>query len=149
MASTVNIRLDHKGIGEILRSAEVALAVVVKAAEVAAIAEAHHSIRKHDMPIKTRFYISDRAAVGVAIAHPGGLNVEAKYGVLAHAAAAVGLDVTAHEEAILRRTKRATTEKRKARRDASTAALSAEEARQQAADKRKAAKARRAAKAAA
>jgi hypothetical protein len=104
MASNVRITLDHRGIGELLKSPEVAALMLVKAAEVQAIAETHHSIRKHELPIERQAYetsgprMAPRAAEGVAIAHAAGKNVEAKYGVLVHAAALAGLEVTANHE---------------------------------------------------
>ncbi|MFI7069551.1 hypothetical protein [Micromonospora sediminicola] len=88
------IRLDHKGIAEILKSAGFAAAVAVKAAEVEAIVSAHESVRRHEMPVETGAYETDRAAHEVEIAHPGGLGVEGKYGALTRAARAVGLEVT-------------------------------------------------------
>ncbi|MFD6638326.1 hypothetical protein ACFWDN_21195 [Micromonospora chalcea] len=94
-----NIRLDHKGIAEILKSAGFAAAVAAKAAEVEAIVSAHQSIRRHEMPVESEAYETDRAAHEVTIAHPGGLGVEGKYGALTQAARAVGLEVTDQHEA--------------------------------------------------
>lgn len=90
----VKIRLDHKGIAALLKSAEFAAAVDVKAAEVEAIVSAHESIRRHEMPVEMGSYETDRSAAEVVIAHAGGLGVQGKYGALTKAAEAVGLEVT-------------------------------------------------------
>lgn len=91
----VKIKLDSKGIAEILKSAGFAALVAEKAAEVEAIVSAHESVRRHEMPVERDAYETDRAAEEVTIAHPGGLGVEAKYGALVKAAHEAGLDVTA------------------------------------------------------
>ncbi|MFG3715801.1 hypothetical protein [Micromonospora sp. NPDC047730] len=90
----VDIRLDHKGIAELLKSAEFAEAMAEKAGEVAATVKAHQSIRRHKMPVTTGAFETDRATHSVTIADPGGLPVQAKYGVLTQAATAAGLEVT-------------------------------------------------------
>ncbi|RLK22639.1 hypothetical protein DER29_0477 [Micromonospora sp. M71_S20] len=88
------IRLDSKGIAALLKSAGFAAAVATKAAEVETLVSAHHSVRRHGMPVEREAYVTDRAAQEVTIAHPGGLPVQAKYGALTQAAAAAGLEVT-------------------------------------------------------
>lgn len=92
---TVRIRLDHRGMGAMLRSAEVAEVIAAEADKVQEVAEAHPSIVRHGMPVEHGAYATDRAAEGVTITHAGGVAVEAKHGVLADAARSVGLDVTA------------------------------------------------------
>lgn len=47
------------------------------------------------MPTKVDQYTTDRRAASVTIAHPAGLNVQAKHGALTKAAAAAGLEVRA------------------------------------------------------
>ncbi|TDC33457.1 hypothetical protein [Micromonospora sp. KC213] len=96
--ANARIRLDHKGIAEILKSAGFAAAMAEKAEEVAAHVHAHHSIRRHGMPVETGPFETDRATQSVTIAHPGGLGVQGKYGVLTQAATAAGLEVTAETE---------------------------------------------------
>lgn len=110
----VSIRLDHEGIAEILKSAGFAEAVADKAAEVEATVAAHGSIRRHRMPVEREAYETDRAAEEVTIAHPGGLGVEGKYGALAWAAAAAGLEVTNGPEAAKARARSARHRKRQA-----------------------------------
>ncbi|GAB1641767.1 hypothetical protein [Krasilnikovia sp. MM14-A1259] len=103
---TARLRLDHAGIAEVLRSAEVTFAVTAKAAEVQDAVETHHSVARHRMPVERHSYETDRAADAVTIAHPGGLGVEAKYGVLSEAARTVGLDVNADQPRRHRRRRR-------------------------------------------
>ena len=100
------IRLDHDGIGEVLRSAGVAAAIAAKAEDVETIVADHSSVQRHRMDVIRSAYETDRAAEGVTIAHPGGLGVEAKYGVLADAARGVGLEVTAEPPKRTRRRKK-------------------------------------------
>ncbi|MGW0504142.1 hypothetical protein [Micromonospora sp. NPDC003241] len=92
--ANVRIRLDRKGVAELLKSAPFAAAVAAKAAAIKATVSAHQSVVRHGMPVETEAYVTDRAAQAVTIAHPGGLAVEAKYGALTQAASAVGLEVT-------------------------------------------------------
>lgn len=89
----VNIRLDHQGIGEILKSAEVRAALKLAASGVEIIAGNHEAIRRNGFPIGRESYTTDRAVESIAIEHPGGINVEAKHGVLVNAARVVGLEV--------------------------------------------------------
>lgn len=90
----MKIKLDHAGIGAMLRSPEVAAAIGAQTSAVRGnvTLPAHHADR---MPVKTESYTTDRAAGAVTIAHAGGLGVEAKYGVLVRAASAAGLEVRA------------------------------------------------------
>jgi hypothetical protein len=76
---------------EVLSSGKVAAAIDSVAASVASRIGAI----AHDGPIEVRVgsYKTDRAAAGVTLAHPAGLAVEAKYGHLAEAAGAAGLEV--------------------------------------------------------
>ncbi|WP_229398179.1 hypothetical protein [Micromonospora okii] len=95
----VSIRLDHKGIAELLKSPEFAAVMTTKSAEVAAVVGAHQSIVRHEMPVTAEPYQTDRAAAEVTIEHAGGIGVEAKYGALTRAATATGLEVTTPTEA--------------------------------------------------
>lgn len=88
-------RLDHVGIGAILRSGEMAAVVNKAARDVVSSAEGQGRMT-HDgpLPIDLQEYTTDRAAALVALAHPSGMAMEAKYGVLTKAAAAAGLEVS-------------------------------------------------------
>ncbi|MEV0267719.1 hypothetical protein AB0H43_03005 [Hamadaea sp. NPDC050747] len=103
----IRIRLDHKGMAEMLKSAGIRAAVEVKAAEVHLIAMRHDAIIRNGMTVERRSYTTDRAAVAVTITHPGGRNVENKHGVLATAARRAGLEVTDRRERIAREVDRA------------------------------------------
>ncbi|MEV1157731.1 hypothetical protein AB0J27_20265 [Micromonospora chokoriensis] len=81
-----------------LQSAGIRARVAVAADAVAALVEAHHSVRRHAMPVTRDGTTTDRAVEAVSIAHPGGLAVQAKYGALTDAARAVGLDVNGKAE---------------------------------------------------
>lgn len=88
------VRLDHRGMAEILKSAEVAAAVEEVALAAGVRAEAHPSVVAHGVDVRVDSYETDRAAASVTLAHPAGLNIERKYGVLTDAASAQGLDVS-------------------------------------------------------
>jgi hypothetical protein len=91
MASKV--KLDHVGMGAMLKSSEVRSAVLAVAEQVAGNVRAAPEVVRHDAPVETRTYTTDRAAAAVSITHPGGLGMEAKHGTLTTAAAAAGLQV--------------------------------------------------------
>jgi hypothetical protein len=86
------VKLDSPGIAEILKSAEVASEVAEAAYSVADYAD-HTTQAGVEIPVEVDTYTTDRAAAGVTLAHPAGLGIEAKYGVLARAASAAGLEV--------------------------------------------------------
>lgn len=96
-----NFRLDRQGIAEILNSPEIADLMEDKAYDVAAGVEASGTWVRHgdrgDVIVER--YTTDRAAAAVVVAHPGGIAMQAKHGVLTRAAAAAGLDV--NEEAVV------------------------------------------------
>ena len=92
------VRLDSDGIGEVLRRAEVSAAVRALGQSVAAGARAEESVSRHGAEVVVSEYTAEggrlrspRPAVAVTVKHPGGLGMEAKYGVLSRAAAAAGL----------------------------------------------------------
>lgn len=82
----MKIRLDHKGIAQMLKSQPFAEAVHDLAERVAGNVVV-------DADVEVRDYTTDRAASSVTIAHPAGLAIQAKHGVLTKAAASVGLEV--------------------------------------------------------
>lgn len=91
-----SLRLDSPGIAEVLKSAEVASAVSAAAHAVASGVD--ETARNGEaIPVRVSTYTTDRAAAAVTMAHPAGLAKEARYGSLARAAEAAGLEVTARE----------------------------------------------------
>lgn len=88
------IRLDHAGIGELLKSEPVAAAVRELGEDVAAVVETDDAVVRHDIPVQVDDYTTDRAAVAVTLAHAAGAGVQATYGTLTRAAGALGLEVT-------------------------------------------------------
>lgn len=78
------IQLDHAGIEEVLKSAPVAREVHAIAERRAGTVRAHRSVQRHGVgpSVKVEDYTTDRAASAVVIAHPAGLPLQAKYGVL-------------------------------------------------------------------
>lgn len=96
-----DIRLDHAGIAEVLRSAEVAAVVEAAAQAVVANAQWNATVSGEPIPVTTRSRtasgarLSPRAAVDVTMEHPAALRVEAKRGTLLRAAAAAGLEARA------------------------------------------------------
>lgn len=85
------IRLDHGGMGELLKSDGVASLVDDAADLVQQRALNHPSVQTHGMPVETASGVSDRARAIVTIMHAGGLGVQAKHGVLSRAVADTGL----------------------------------------------------------
>lgn len=92
----MGVRLDRKGMAEILRSTGVRREIDATAEMIA------ENVRKQnrkvesgeDLPVDVVSYTTDRAAAAVRINHPSGIGMQAKYGVLTKAAAEAGLEVT-------------------------------------------------------
>lgn len=84
------IKLDYEAIGRVLTGT---LRPVVTRAAANVAARAKGLVDK-DVPVRVRPYTTDRAASAVVIAHPSGVALQAKAGVLTRAAAAEGLEVT-------------------------------------------------------
>jgi hypothetical protein len=90
-----NVRLDHAGIGQILKAQpEIVAAIASLGERIGSAVEAHDAITRNSMPVKVEHETTDRARAVVVIASPGGLAVQAKHGVLTQAALSVGLEVT-------------------------------------------------------
>lgn len=87
------IKLDHTGMAQVLKSAEVAAKVAALAEGVAAEVRNAEPVARNDVPVKVDRYVTDRAAASVTLAHPAGLPIEGKHGVLARAAGGKGLEV--------------------------------------------------------
>lgn len=89
-------RRDSSGLAGILKSSDVAGAVHRQAEQVAAQARAQgRSVASGAaLPVTVDDYTTDRAASAVTITHPAGTAMQAKYGVLTRAAAALGLEVS-------------------------------------------------------
>lgn len=86
----VKVNLDIAAVGKILR--EDCRPMVDEAARAIAAA-VDMSVTSVDSKVTVRSYTTDRAAAAVSIAHPAGLAIEAKHGVLRRAAASQGLEV--------------------------------------------------------
>jgi hypothetical protein len=84
------LRLDHQGIGRILKSTEVDRAIGKPADRIEARVR---SDVDDDMPVTQTAYTTDRAARAVTIAHPAGVAHQVRHGTLTRAAAAEGLEV--------------------------------------------------------
>lgn len=90
------VRLDHKGIAEALRTSVQIRENVERLAEQVAAnvrSQAHHVASGDELPVDVSMYTTDRPHAVVVIAHPAGVGMQAKYGVLTKAAAAAGLEV--------------------------------------------------------
>lgn len=96
MARGSPVRLDHAGLESQLKSTEMAEAVRAKADEVADNVRAQGLTASggESISVEVTAYTTDRAAASVALAHPAGLGIQAKYGALTKAAADAGLEVT-------------------------------------------------------
>ena len=87
------VRLDNRGIGEVLRSAPVASVIQGFARSVETNVRAAETVVRNNMPTDVRFGETDRTKAYVTIVHPAGLRAQAKYGVLTRAASSAGLEV--------------------------------------------------------
>ncbi|MGK5729724.1 hypothetical protein [Streptomyces sp. URMC 124] len=85
-----DFRLDSAGVREVLRGQAVRALVDQVAAEVAAHAR---GLVPENVPVHVRPYTTDRGAASVVIAHPRGMGLQAKHGVLTRAAGAARLEV--------------------------------------------------------
>lgn len=96
MASIEGFRVDREGVAELLRSPELAEHVKELAETVATLARARglRVVNGDPLPIEVlNDPAPDRTAFTVAVRHPAGTGMEAKYGVLTRAAEAVGIEV--------------------------------------------------------
>ena len=99
MSARNRIRLDHAGIGEVLKSDEVREAIDALADSVADSVRSSPTVTKRGIAdrVEVSSYTTDRAAAAVAIAHAAGLGMEAKHGVVTQAAGQAGLEVRSRE----------------------------------------------------
>ncbi len=93
------VRLDHSGIEEVLKSAQVRAEVDDLAETVAdAVRNAPTVIRRGITDrVEVESYTTDRAAAAVVLAHAAGAPMQAKHGVMTQAAGAAGLEVRSRE----------------------------------------------------
>jgi len=86
------VRLDRGGMAAVLKSQKVRAATQAAGGAVAANLD---GIESHEGPVEVVLddYTSDRAVVGVTLAHASGVALQAKRGVLTKAAREAGLDV--------------------------------------------------------
>lgn len=90
------VSIDYAGVAEILRSAEFEQEIRAAAENVAEVARASGHVVTSGEPLPIDVYSdpnTDRVGWTVAIRHPAGLGMEARYGVLKRAAEAGGLSV--------------------------------------------------------
>lgn len=95
------IRLNHKGVEEILKSAPMAAAVKDAAEKIAQnvrdqgikVGDRDGGPHEYALPVTVTMVTTDRAHANVTIAHPAGESVQAKRGALTKAAAQAGLNV--------------------------------------------------------
>lgn len=97
MPRGMKLRLDHRGMEEVLKSVEVAAEVEALADEVAANAREDDAVVRNEVEVRVSTYETDRAAAAVTLADPAGLPIEAKHGSLTRAATAAGLEVRSTE----------------------------------------------------
>lgn len=87
-ATGVEVRLDYKGIGEVMRSAAIQ-GVMAEAANALAQELGARGVDK----VYVDTYTTDRGAASVTIPDYKAEGAEAKYGLLSEAARAIGLEV--------------------------------------------------------
>jgi hypothetical protein len=96
-----HVKLNGRGIEELLKSAQIDAATKEAAEEVAnnvrdmgiKVGDKDGGAHEYDLPVEVFPHTTDRAHVVVALAHPSGEAVQAKHGALTKAAAQAGLDV--------------------------------------------------------
>ena len=90
------VRLNPLGVAAVMRSLEAHALVNGAAERVANFArEQGYTVGPGvELPVITNPYTTDIAGCGVILAHPAGLAMQAKHGVLTKAAAAEGLEVS-------------------------------------------------------
>lgn len=95
-----NIRLDHSGLKALVNSREMRKLTADAAEKIADEVRgegiqvgAFKGSGRIPLPVRVDSETTDRAAASVVLAHPAGIAVQAKYGALTKAAAAVGLEV--------------------------------------------------------
>ncbi|QOC55873.1 hypothetical protein SEA_DIRTYBOI_11 [Gordonia phage DirtyBoi] len=92
----IEFRLDRRGAGEILKSAESANAVSDVAHKIRDLVDADVNDDPDDeIDVIVTSHTTDRAVARVTIAHPRGRELQAKRGALTRAAAKLGLEVRA------------------------------------------------------
>lgn len=95
------VKLDRRGVGELLRSAQMHRTVQAAAEAVAnnvkeqniTVGDKDGGRHEYPLPVEVSMTTTDRAHAVVALAHPSGLAVQAKHGALTKAAGQAGLDV--------------------------------------------------------
>jgi hypothetical protein len=90
--TVASIRLDHKGIEQMLKSGEVAAVVHDWAEAIAA-----DVIAPEGAEVVVDDYETDRAASSITVKHAAALAYQARYGMLTRAAARAGLEVRERE----------------------------------------------------
>lgn len=96
-----DVKLDHAGIGGLLKSTEMHRAIqevteqVAKNVEALGITVGDRDGGSHEyaLPVKSDVTTTDRAHGQVILAHPAGIAVQAKRGALTKAASQAGLEV--------------------------------------------------------
>jgi hypothetical protein len=94
------VKLNHAGIAAILKGGEMHAVIAAKTEEVAdhvrdaaGTVGAFKGSGEIDVPVTSKVVTTDRAHGIVTLAHPAGVAVQAKYGLLTRAASAAGLQV--------------------------------------------------------
>lgn len=95
--ASIDVRLDRGGIRAVLNSGDVGAAINGLAHQIASNVQAANQRVANDdeLPVVVDEYTTDRTAASVTLAHPAGLAVQAKHGLLTKAAASAGLEVKA------------------------------------------------------
>ena len=97
-----DVKLDHAGIGGLLKSTEAHRLVQEVAEKVAhnveeqgiTVGDRDGGTHEYPLPVKVEVTTTDRAHAIVMLAHPAGIAVQAKHGSLTRAAAEAGLHVS-------------------------------------------------------
>lgn len=97
----VTVHMSYAGWGEVLRSPQMQAIIAAKAEQIAAsvraagitVGDREGGPREIPLPVEVSHDVTDRARSRVTLAHPAGMAVQAKHGVLTQAAAGSGFEV--------------------------------------------------------
>lgn len=99
--TTLRVTLNRAGVAEVAKSSEMKALMAGLAEQVASsvreqgikVGDRDGGSHEYDLPVKVAEQVTDRARATVTLAHPAGVAVQAKHGVLTKAASAAGLQV--------------------------------------------------------
>lgn len=90
----MDLKLDHGGIAELLKSGGIASVIQSAAEATAAAARGRPEVVRHEASVTVAAGTTDRAICSVTVAHFLGMGLQGKHGTLTGAAGDAGLEVS-------------------------------------------------------